>query len=299
LFYTCIIFKTHPPLSTGGALTLANKYQYNQKETNDDFGLWWSDYGARWYDLQRGVWGQIDPLTEKYVAWSGYNYGAGNPMRFIDPDGRTVKGFSIDKDGNVQVDSKKASKNAQTIYNAMSKTTMGAAGFKKWVSSETKFTLKLSAKAPDGQHGKTLGFGSAKGDKDYYEKATVTISTERIGDRFDKVKSDEELINVVSTHEVLHGTDKEQIKKDKEVAAMKKADGSRVGYTWEQETKTLNTEYSAWKQYRQMHGGDATEFKNDYENPNAGAIDGAGQPKPAFYGVDPNGNSLSNPQEEE
>ncbi|HNI45508.1 MAG TPA: hypothetical protein PK230_12480, partial [Chitinophagales bacterium] len=243
--------------------------------------------------------GQIDPLTEKYVAWSGYNYGAGNPMRLVDPDGRTVKGFSIDKDGNVQVDSKKASKNAQTIYNAMSKTSMGTAAFKKWVSSETKFTLKLSAKAPDGQHGKTLGFGSAKGDKDYYEKATVTISTERIGDRFDKVKSDEELINVVSTHEVLHGTDKEQIKKDKEVAAMKKADGSRVGYTWEQETKTLNTEYSAWKQYRQMHGGDATEFKNDYENPNAGAVDGVGQPKPAFYGVDPNGNSLSNPQEEE
>ena len=45
--------------------------------------------------------------------------------------------------------------------------------------------------------------------------------------------------------------------------------------------------------------GDATEFKNDYENPNAGAIDGVGQPKPAFYGVDPNGNSLNNPQEEE
>ena len=27
-----------------------NKYQYNGKELNDDFGLNWNDYGARWYD---------------------------------------------------------------------------------------------------------------------------------------------------------------------------------------------------------------------------------------------------------
>jgi RHS repeat-associated protein len=62
-------------------MALEDKYQYNQKELNSDFGLLWSDYGARWLDLQRGVWGQIDPLAEKYYAWSGYNYVAGNPIR--------------------------------------------------------------------------------------------------------------------------------------------------------------------------------------------------------------------------
>ncbi|HNI44682.1 MAG TPA: hypothetical protein PK230_08295 [Chitinophagales bacterium] len=50
--------------------------------------MWWSDYGARWLDLQRGVWGQIDPLTEKYVAWSGYNYVEDNPIRKLDPNGK-------------------------------------------------------------------------------------------------------------------------------------------------------------------------------------------------------------------
>jgi RHS repeat-associated protein len=274
-----------------------SKYQYNQKELNSDFDLLWNDYGARWYDPQLGRWGQIDPLAEKYYAWSGYNYVMGNPIKHTDPNGKTVKGFSLDDKGNVNMDSKKASKNAQTIYSAMTKTPMEAAAFKKWGSSETKFKLKLSATAPDGRHGKTVGVLNK--NKDGYEKATVTISTERIGDRFDKVKSDEELINVVGTHEVLHGTDKEQIEKDQKVAAMKKADGTDVRYTWEQETKPLNTEYSAWKQYRQMYGGDATEFKNDYESPNPSNLDGLNQPKPAFYGVDPNGNSLSNPQEEE
>jgi len=53
-------------------MALEQKYQYNNKELNNDFGLMWSDYGARWYDPQRGVWGQIDPLAEKYAAWSGY-----------------------------------------------------------------------------------------------------------------------------------------------------------------------------------------------------------------------------------
>ena len=29
-----------------------NKYQYNGKELNDDFGLGWNDYGFRMYNLQ-------------------------------------------------------------------------------------------------------------------------------------------------------------------------------------------------------------------------------------------------------
>ncbi|QQS31541.1 MAG: RHS repeat-associated core domain-containing protein [Sphingobacteriales bacterium] len=66
----------------------ANNYQYNGKELNDDFGLQWMDYGARWYNVQIGRWGQIDPLAEKFYAWSGYNYVLGNPVKLIDPDGR-------------------------------------------------------------------------------------------------------------------------------------------------------------------------------------------------------------------
>ncbi|OWY21119.1 hypothetical protein C7N43_14060 [Sphingobacteriales bacterium UPWRP_1] len=62
----------------------ANNYQYNNKELNEDFGLQWMDYGARWYNPQINRWGQIDPLAEKYAAWSGYNYVLGNPVRLID-----------------------------------------------------------------------------------------------------------------------------------------------------------------------------------------------------------------------
>ncbi|QQS31453.1 MAG: RHS repeat-associated core domain-containing protein [Sphingobacteriales bacterium] len=65
----------------------ANNYQYNGKELNEDFGLHWMDYGARWYDPQINRWGQIDPLAEKFYHESPYVYVGNNPVTFIDPRG--------------------------------------------------------------------------------------------------------------------------------------------------------------------------------------------------------------------
>ncbi len=65
-----------------------NKYQYNGKEFNDDFGLNWNDYGARWYDAAIGRWGQVDPSSENDHSLSVYNYGLDNPIKNIDPDGK-------------------------------------------------------------------------------------------------------------------------------------------------------------------------------------------------------------------
>lgn len=64
-----------------------NKYQYNGKEFNDDFGLDWNDYGARFYDATIARWNSPDPLAEKYQSFSPFVYGLNNPIRFVDVDG--------------------------------------------------------------------------------------------------------------------------------------------------------------------------------------------------------------------
>ena len=69
-------------------LRLKNFYQFNGKERQNDLGLGWSDYGARFYDAARGpIWFGIDPLADKMRRWSPYTFSFDNAIRFVDPDG--------------------------------------------------------------------------------------------------------------------------------------------------------------------------------------------------------------------
>ena len=65
-------------------------YKYNGKELDTKKGLNWYDYGARHYDAALGRWHSVDPLAEKYFAWSPYAYCNNNPIGAVDFEGKLV-----------------------------------------------------------------------------------------------------------------------------------------------------------------------------------------------------------------
>ena len=68
---------------------------YNGKEKIGDFGLNWSDYGARYYDASIGRWSVVDALADHsdQIDKSPYAYAWNNPILLTDPDGNCPKCF--------------------------------------------------------------------------------------------------------------------------------------------------------------------------------------------------------------
>ena len=62
------------------------KYAFNAKELDEETGMYY--YEARYYAPPTFT--SRDPLFEKYFWMSPYAYCANNPVKYVDPDGRTV-----------------------------------------------------------------------------------------------------------------------------------------------------------------------------------------------------------------
>jgi len=79
-----------------------NNYLFNGKELQDDFGLEWYDYGARFYDPQIGRWHVVDPLSEMYLYQTPNAFCSNNPINRIDLTGMDDDWYRNNETGKIQ-----------------------------------------------------------------------------------------------------------------------------------------------------------------------------------------------------
>ena len=80
----------------------AQSYKFGGKEIDRMYNLNYYDFQARFYDPSLTSFLTIDPLAEKYPGISPYAYCANNPVRNIDPDGKSTY-VADNKDGTYTV----------------------------------------------------------------------------------------------------------------------------------------------------------------------------------------------------
>lgn len=66
----------------------SERYRFTGKERDSESG--YDYFGARYYSSTFPMWLSVDPLSDKYPQISPYAYCAGNPMKYVDPDGKDI-----------------------------------------------------------------------------------------------------------------------------------------------------------------------------------------------------------------
>ncbi len=75
-----------------------NKYQYNGKEIDNDFGLDWYHYGFRMYDAAIGRFTGVDPISSDFPHVTAYNYAENEPIVHIDLWGLQKTRYEMNQD---------------------------------------------------------------------------------------------------------------------------------------------------------------------------------------------------------
>ena len=78
------------------------RFKFTGKERDWETG--YDYFGARFYDYRKGFWNSVDPLADKYPGNTPYLYCGGNPIKYVDPDGReSVVSPEIQKDSKYKL----------------------------------------------------------------------------------------------------------------------------------------------------------------------------------------------------
>ena len=67
------------------------RFKFTGKERDEETG--YDYFGARYYLPDYSIFSTVDPLTDENIELSSYMYCEGNPIKFVDPDGKLARGY--------------------------------------------------------------------------------------------------------------------------------------------------------------------------------------------------------------
>ena len=216
-------------------------YKFNGKEFDEETGLYY--YGARYMNPKTSLWYGVDPLAETYETIGGYVYCAGNPVKFVDPNGEKITdpknriAVYINKQGKI-IFTKYATKDIKRIVNVLMLTKEGMKSLKRAINSKIRVKMKISSetKITKVGGGNSYTYGeTVQGNfnsKDNYgrrvsKNGTFGITESSITIYEGTLKEDaktenpkhkgltiDQAIGAVAGHEIVHGTNRKEINKD-------------------------------------------------------------------------------------
>ena len=216
-------------------------YKFNGKEFDQETGLYY--YGARYMNPKTSLWYGVDPLAETYETIGGYVYCAGNPVKFVDPNGEKITdpknriAVYINKQGKI-IFTKYATKDIKRIVNVLMLTKEGMKSLKRAINSKIRVKMKISSetKITKVEGGNRYTYGeTVQGNfnsKDNYgrrvsKNGTFGITESSITIYEGTLKEDaktenpkhkgltiDQAIGAVAGHEIVHGTNRKEINKD-------------------------------------------------------------------------------------
>jgi RHS repeat-associated protein len=135
-------------------------YKFTGKQRDAETG--YDYFGARYYMPRYGRWGQTEPLYDKYISYTPYQYGLLNPMRLKDADGKIVvpDEYKVYKTlySYLKNDFEKTVSNDKRIMEAFTKTTgMSENKLKEHLKDGNGPKLEISDLGNYGKWGKILG----------------------------------------------------------------------------------------------------------------------------------------------
>ena len=134
------------------AHTSRHGFTGHEKESDLSEGIYTTEY--RLYDARVGRWLSVDPLFEKYVGMSPYNYCMLNPVMLVDPDGEDVvicdgeEHFLYEpQTSNLYDGNNVVIKNSVAVLNDMYSTKSGSKVLNALISSPTEYKIKSTGDA--------------------------------------------------------------------------------------------------------------------------------------------------------